>query len=551
MIRPRETYRDIRRYTQVVRVLGRHGFKDLLDRLRARYKVTKQTSASKGLSTAERLRLAFEELGPTFIKLAQVLSSRPDMFPPEFIKELSKLQDQVPPFPFENVRQILEFELGQPPTEVFAAIEEDSIAAASLAQVHRARTKDGREIAIKIQRPGIPEIIETDIRILHEFAGLAERHIPESRYFEPVRFVEEFARTIRREMDFVREAHNIERFHSLFQDNTYIHIPKVHWELTTSKVLTTEFVNGIKISDIDKLDAAGLNRKVIAANGANLTLKEVFEFHFFHADPHPGNIFVLDNNVIAPVDFGMTGIISEDVADHMSAIFVSIVDKDISTLVAELRKIGIVEDLDNSKDFKADVRDLVERYYGVPLKRLQMGPVLKEVMSIIRQYKIHLPADFAMIARTLLISEGVGRTLDPDFNLIDTARPYARRLMLRRFNPVKRMRDLSRAANDMFAFIRSLPVDMQAILSMILNGKLAIRFEHKGLNNLIDELDRSSNRISFALVIAALIVGSSLIFQTGIGPTLFGYPIVGLVGFLLASILGIWLLIAIMRSGRL
>ena len=469
----------------MVTVLGRHGFRDFLDRLRARYYVTRQETASRGLSTAERMRLVFEELGPTYIKLAQILSSRPDILPPEYIQEFSKLQDQVPPFPFTEAKKIIETELRYPICQLFTSIEETSVAAASLAQVHRARTISGDEIAIKIQRPRIGEIIETDMRILREFANLAEKHIPESKYFEPVRLVDEFARSIRHELDFMREGHNIERFRSYFLDSSYIYIPDVYWDLTTPKVLTTEFIDGIKISDLDRLDREGLDRKTIALNGANLTLREIFEFHFFHADPHPGNIFVLRNNVIAPVDFGMTGFIDEETAGHISSIFVAVVQKDVDMLVSKLQKIGLAEELEHDSNFKSDLWDLVERYYGIPLKRLHMGQITKEVMAVIRQYKLHLPANFAMMARALLISEGVGQMLYPDFNIIETARPYAKKLMMRRYNPIRHFHELSDLATETFAFLKVLPTEMREILLMIRKGKVAVGFEHRGLGDFL------------------------------------------------------------------
>ena len=554
----RETYQDLKRYSHIAAVFARHGFGDLLSRLKGRYRAswaekvfTKEAREFEGLSAAERLRLAFEELGPTFIKLAQILSSRPDLLPADFITELSKLQDSVAPFPFSEAKSLIEGQFGHPLTDLFASIEETPVAAASLAQVHRARTTSGDEVAVKIQRVGIEAIIETDIRILHDLAGLAERHLTESKYFEPVRLVDEFARTIRRELDFVREGRNIDRFRNYFAGTATVYIPKVYWDLTAPKVLTTEYVNGIKISDLEHLEAAGLDRKTIAVNGVNLILKEIFELHFFHADPHPGNLFVLENNVIAPVDFGMTGAIDEEIAQQMGGIFIAVVEKDVDALVNLLGTLGVTDGLENRNTLKLELRDLLERYYGVPLQQVDTAKVFEEIMSVIRRYRLRLPPDLAIMGRTLLVSEGVGRMLYPEFRIIETARPYARKLMLQRFDPTKQLRELSKVVGETAALFKRLPSDLSEILSKIKKGDLAVRFEHRGLERLIGELDRSSNRLSFAVVIAALIIGSSLIFQTGVGPTLFGYPVVGLVGFLLASILGVWLLIGILRAGRL
>lgn len=553
-----ETYQDLKRYGHIVTVLVRYGFGDLLDRLKARYYVPwqrrvfkKELKEIERLSTPERVRLAFEELGPTFIKFGQILSSRPDLLPQDFIKELSKLQDEVPPFPFGDAKAIIEAQFGRPLTELFESFEEQPIAAASLAQVHRARTKAGDEVAVKVQRPGIEDIIETDIRILHDLAALAERHLPESRYYEPVRIVDEFARTIRRELDFVREGRNIDRFRKYFAGDETVYIPTVHWDLTATKVLTMEYIRGIKVSDLEQLEAAGMDRRIIAINGANLILKEIFEYHFFHADPHPGNIFVLENNVIAPVDFGMIGMLDEEIAHQMGILFTAIVEKDVESLVNVLLSIGLSPGPIDRSTFRLELADFLERYYEVPLKQLNIGTIIDELMGIIRRYRLRFPPDLVMMTKALVINEGVGTMLYPEFNIIEHARPYAQKLMIRRLDPARQLKEFSKLVGDAVILFKKLPSDMREILTKIKKDELGIRFEHRGLERLISELDRSSNRLSFAVVIAALIIGSSIVFQTGAGPKLFGYPLLGLAGFLLASIFGLWLLIGILRSGKL
>jgi ubiquinone biosynthesis protein len=558
LYRVRETYQDLRRYSQIATVFFRYGFGNLLDRLRARYYVSWPRRAIRGpkqleqLSVPERLRLAFEELGPTFIKLAQILSSRPDVFPPDYIAEFGKLQDMVPPFPFDQAEALIEDQLGRPLAEIFLSIEESPVAAASLAQVHRAETRSGDHVAVKVQRPGIEALIATDIRILYDLAGLAERYVTESRYFGPQRVVDEFARTIRRELDFVREGRMMDRFRKSFTNDPTVYIPKVYWDFTATKVLTTEYISGIKIYELEPLEAAGLDRKTIAVNGAHLILKEVFDYHLFHADPHPGNLFVLPNNVIAPVDFGMTGTLSQDVAEHMASIFVAVVDRDAGRLIKVLSRLGwLAPEAGDSRGLREDLEELIERYYGIPLQKVKIKGLFEELMDIIRRYGLHLPTDLVLMAKALLISEGVGRMLYPDFNIIEHAKPYAKRLLVQRLDPIRHLRRLSEWAEDSKALIKASPSDVKAILSKMAKGQFAIEFEHRGLENFVGELDRSSNRLSFAIVIASLIIGSSLIFQTGVGPTMFGYPIIGLIGFLMASIFGIWLLIGIIKSGRL
>lgn len=558
LFRVRGTYQGLKRYGRIVSVLLRYGFGDLLDRLKEKYHMPwrkkvfkKEVKGLEHLSTAERVRLAFEELGPTFIKFGQILSSRPDLLPTEFIQELSKLQDSVTPFPFEDAKAIIETQFGRPLAELFEHIDEKPIAAASLAQVHLAKTVTGDDVAVKIQRPAIEEIIETDIRILHDLAILAERRLPESRYYEPVRIIEEFARTIRRELDFVREGRNIERFRKYFADDETVYFPKVYWHLTATKVLTTEYIRGIKISDIEKLKVAGLDCKTIAINGANLILKEIFEACFFHADPHPGNLFVLENNVIAPVDFGMIGMIDEEIAYQLGTILTAVVQRDVDSIVDILLSTGITKEPLNRVAFRLEILDFLERYYEVPLNQLNFGKIINELMDIIRNYRLRLPSEFIMMTRALVISEGIGKMLYPEFNIIEHAKPYSKKLVIHRLDPTRHLKELSKVVGETVIFFKKFPSDMQEILTKIKKDELGIKFEHRGLERFIRELDRSSNRLSFAVVIAALIIGSSLIFQTGAGPKLFGYPILGLAGFLLSSIFGLWLLISIMRSGRL
>jgi ubiquinone biosynthesis protein len=513
--------------------------------------LTIKTQALKNLTTPERLRLAFEELGPAFIKFGQVLSSRPDVLSAEFVKELSKLQDHVPPFPFSDAKALIESQFGCPLTEVFDDFEEEPLAAASLAQVHRARTKTGDEVAVKVQRPGIGSIIETDIRILRDLASLCQRHWPESRHYEPVQIVDEFAGMIRRELDYIKEARNIQRFGEFFADDEAIYIPRAYRELTAPTVLTMEYIHGIKVSELEQLQATGLNRKTIAINGANFILKEVFEFHFFHADPHPGNIFVLENNVIAPVDFGMIGTLDEEIVRQLGIALTAIVKKDVDTLLNVLLNIGLAPEPINRRVFRTELADFLERYHELPLGQLIIKAIIEDLMVLVRRHGLRFPQEMVMMARALVMYQGVGTMLYPEFNIIEHARPYVQKLMMRRLDPARQLKEISKLIRGTASFFKELPTDLREILEKLKKDELGIRFEPRGLDRLTRELDRSSNRLSFAVIIAAIIIGSSLVFQTGAGPKLFGYPCLGLVGLLAASILGLWLLVGILRSGRL
>lgn len=552
----RKNSQGLRRYSRILSVFARYGFGDILNRLK--YNMPWQSKMSKKeikgiktLSTPERVRLAFEELGPTFIKLGQALSSRPDLLSPDFISELSKLQDNVPPFPFEDVRAIIEKQLGKPLEELFEHFEEKHTAAASLAQVHRAKSKIGDDVAVKVQRPGIEQIVETDIRFLHNLAVLAERHIPESRDYQPIRIVDEFARTLRRELDFIREGRSIDRFRKHFRDDQTVHIPAVHWNLTAPRVLTMEYIHGIKVSDLENLESVGMDPNMIAINGADLILKEIFELNLFHADPHPGNLFVLENNVIAPVDFGMIGILNEKMVYQLGMLFTAVVDKDVETIINVLLELGIAEEQMDISGFRIEVADFLESYYDVPSNQLDIGMIFFEVMGIMRRYRLRLPPDIVMMAKALVISQGVCSMLYPEFNIIEHAGPYARKLMIRRLDLNRHLKDLTKTGDEAFALFKELPFDIRRIISKIKKDEFGIKLDHRGLERTTKELERSSNRLSFAVVIAALIIGSSIIFQTEAGSKLFNYPVLGFASFLLASVLGLWWLIGILRSGKL
>jgi ubiquinone biosynthesis protein len=549
-------YEELKRYGKIVTVFIKYGFGDLLDRLGVsriiwRRIFVREAYSSRRLSAPERLRLAFEELGPTFIKLGQLMATRPDIFASELVKELEKLQDRVHPFPAQRAVSIIEKEFKKSMGDLFSHFDEEPLAAASLAQVHRARTLDGREVVVKVQRPGVDHVIRTDTRILRELATLLERHIPESKNYEPVRLVEEFSRNIQRELDFIVEARNVERFKKHVSDDPTVYVPRVFWELTTPKVLTYEFIDGVKISDIEALDSGGFDREIIAKNGADLILKEIFEWGIFHADPHPGNLFVLQGNVIAPVDFGMVGIVDEHMADELAAILAAAVKKDADSMISALGKMGVLQGPVDRRALRLELADFLDRYHGLPLERLFLRSLTEDFMAIARRHRLRFPPEFLLMARALLMSQSLGTLLSPQFNVIEHARPYLERLMLRRMDPRRIMRDLGQMTQETLSMLRQMPSELSEILYKMSRDQLAIRFEHRGLERLIGEMDRATSRLSFAIVIAALVIGSSVIFQMDIGPKVLGYPLLGVAGYIAGSLLGIWLLWGIIRSGRI
>jgi len=564
------TYLSLRRYRRILGVLIKYGFGDLLWRLKVRHplvgrlprlRVIREVEA---LSRPERLRLAFEELGPTFIKLGQLLSLRPDLLPSEYTAELTKLQDEAPPVPFPQIEERIEEELGRPLEELFREFEEEPLAAASLAQVHRAvlKDKDGSEVAVKVLRPGIHEIIRADLIILEDLAQFISRHLPESRPYDPPGTAREFAKTLRRELDLIREGRNIELFRRNFADDPTVYIPKVFWDYTTAGVLTMERIVGIKITDLEGLERAGLDRRMVALNGVNAILKQIFEHGLFHADPHPGNILVLEGNVIAPLDFGMVGRLEEGLRLRLGELLWGIIRGEIERIVRVLREMGsLVPELDGGVEdeegelsalaLRADLADLLDRYSRVPLARLELTQLLDELMALVREHRLRLPSSLVMMGKALVIAEGVGKALDPEMELLPLAEPYIRRLAFRRTALRHELNAWTSALEEAGHLLQELPREIRSLARRVGRGELRLRFEHLGLDRPIMEMDRASNRISFALIIAALIVGSSLVMQLEAGPRLWELPLFGLLGYGLAALLGLWLILAILRSGRL
>ena len=553
------TSRHLQRYRQILTVLFKYGFGELVDRMNvAHYLETGLQMVSHSrrermekLTRSERVRLAIEELGPTFIKLAQVLSTRPDLIPVEFVQELTKLQDQVPAFPFEQARQIIEEELKAPLGEKFPHFDRIPIAAASIAQVHRARLADGQEVVVKVQRPGIARLIEVDVEILYHLATLMERHIAELGIQRPTNIVEEFARTLEKEIDFTVEANHLERFARQFRETPGIYIPKVYRPLSTRRVLTMEYIQGIKVSDLAALEAAGLDRKLLAARGAEIILEQVLRFGFFHADPHPGNIFILPDHVICYLDFGMMGSVDRQAREDFADLIFAYLGRDEKKVAQVLLHIMEYEEEPNRRALEKDLADFLEGALYPPMKKAPIAALLKVLLDLIHRHRLRIPADIFLMIKALATTEAVGYTLDPEFDLAGKTGPFIRRIVMERLNPRRLLGEFLRSGGDLIQLIKEIPGETRDILHQIRQGKVKIGFEHRGLENFAFHLDRASNRIAFSLVIAALIVGSSIIIHTRIGPYLFGFSILGLFGFLIAGILGLWLLISILRSGRL
>jgi len=551
--------RTIRRYRTILGVLIKYGFGQFVEQLNINYYlevgkrlVTRRAEQDlQRLSPQQRLRMAMEELGPTFIKLGQLLSTRPDVLPRHYIDEFSKLQDEVPALPVEEIKRQILRQLGCPVEEVCLEFTDQPIAAASIAQVHRGRLQGGEEVVFKVRRPGITRMVETDIDIMMGLAHLIEQHVPAFAIYDPVGLVKEFRRTIRREMDFNREGHTIERFAANFTGDPTVYVPKVYWEHSGETVLTLEYVPGIKITEFQELRSRGFDLKELARRGAKAFLKQVLDHGVFHGDPHPGNIFVLPDHVICMLDYGMVGRLSPELKQQLIDLLEALLQRDVERIIAQLLYSGELTDDADLKNLRRDLHEFIEDYYDILLQDLRVGRLLTDFIEILTQHRIRFPADFMLLAKALIAMEGLGRQLDPEFNMIDYMRPYIEQLVRERFSAGSVSREVLRVAHSYGSLARNLPRDIKEFINRLNRNQFKIDLEHRGLERLVTDLDRSSNRISFAVVIGALIVGSSLIMQTNKGPLMFGFPILGFLGYSIAGFLGLWLAIGILRSGRL
>ncbi len=557
-IRLHLAYKNIKRLRDIVSVLIKHGFYPLLEKLHLTPLVSvsqrlagkKAMKEKEALSPPVRLRLAFEELGPTFIKLGQILSTRPDIGPEEYITELLKLQDEVSPFPFEEVVKVIEREFKRPWREVFREVEKTPVAAASIAQVHRAVTRDGTEVMLKVQRPGIEEIIETDTSILRYLARLMIRYLPETRAHDPMGTVDEFSRTIKKEMDFTLEASYMERFRVNFAGDRRVRIPKVYWDYTRKRILTMERMKGIKIDDVERLRENAIDTEKVAHLIVEVFFTQVFDHSLFHGDLHPGNILVADEDTLVFLDFGIVGRLDEELKRHLADIFLGVLREDFEGLTRLYLQMGILpEDIDEAA-FAREYWDVMVRYVHGPASRVSIGDLLMGHIRLITRYAVKIPKDLLLFSKCILELEGLVRTLDPEANIIEECRPYAAKAVRERMRPSTIVSEGLSTVSDYSNFVNTLPSYARRIMKKVMTDNLSVDFVHRGLEDLLGEIDRSSNRLTFGIIMAAMVIGSSLILATGAGPTVNGYPVLGIIGFVLAGLLGLWLSFQILRSGK-
>ncbi len=557
------TYKNINRIRQIVNVFLKHGFGQFIEQinlqrfipLRKRIKYFARWQEVERHTVPERLRMAFSELGPSFIKLAQILSSRPDLITNEYAEEFKKLQDKVPPFSSEKARQTIESEFHISLNDIFSGFDNVPVAAASIAQVHNATLKTGEKVVVKIQRPDIREIIEIDIAILNVIARLMLKYIPESKFFDPQGIVNEFSKSVKKELDFVAEAKNAQRFKRNFAENEDICIPVIYTDLLSGKIIVMERLEGVRIDDIKGIDSFGIERSELAKKGVDAYFKMIFEDGFFHADPHPGNIFVMSDGRIGLMDYGIVGWLTPDMMENIASAFLAVLNKNFDRLIDLYIDLGLVADeLDIDKfksEFRADLVYLLEPLYDITISEVNFPEYLDALTHLVIKHGLKVPSDLLLMNKTILILDNIGRQLDPNFNAVSAAEPYAAKLVKSRMSP-QRVFDKTR---DNFSEIGNIIIDtprqMNRLLRKTLRDDLSFKIDPIGMEKLIRDIDRSSNRLAFSVIVAATIIGSSMLVQSDIGGKIFGLSTVGVIGFSVAFLLGLRLLISIIRSGRL
>lgn len=553
------TVRDLGRVQEIASVLVRYGFGDVVQRIGMAGALERagrllhigggEDSALR-LSPPERVRHALQDLGPTFVKLGQVLATRVDLLPPEWIDELGRLQSHVPAVPMEALRAQLEEDLGDAPERVFARFEDVPMAAASLAQAHRAWLHDGTPVVLKIRRPGIREVIEADLRLLARLAEIVQSQAPDLRRYRPVEVVRQFDASLRRELDFARECRNAERIAVNFAEDPRVLIPRVYWEWTSERLNVQALVDGIPAGDLAAIDAAGLDRHALAMTGADIVMQMVFEDGLFHADPHPGNLFFMRDGRVALIDFGMVGRVSPTLREQVARLLYGLVFQQPQTVCDVLLDWTEGAEADEGR-LQSEIDAFVDQYRGVLLKDLHMGAMLGDVTGLLRRYGLMLPPDLALLIKALLTLEGLGRQLDPDFDMTAAAQPWLQRLMWQRHSPRALALRGQQSLAGALDLLTDLPRDLRRLMQSARRGRLRGQIEVTSLKAFGDQVNSAANRMTMGVVVAALIIGSSIVMNAVSGGSGNRWLMaLGVIGFVGAALGGVWILLSIWRSGR-
>ena len=543
---------NLARFSEIGRVLVRHGFGFVFD-------VRRDRREKKGLQEflapnfGVRLRRTLDDLGPTFVKFGQLLSTRSDILPEGVLVELQRLQDTVKPMPAGVAQAILEGELGAPVEEVFEAFDPVPLGSASIGQVHRAVLRGGDVVAIKVRRPEAPARVESDLRLMREFADFLDRRFGRRIFIDVRGLVAEFEGVIRRELDYASEAENARRFAANFADTPVV-IPEIYLDLSTSKVLTMEYIEGTRFHDIRPLLLTPSERRRVASMGADAIFRMAFEDGFFHGDPHPGNLILTPDGSLALLDFGMVGYMSRGDIEALSKLFIAVVQRDAAAALRALEMLGVRYATEIRGDLVRDLREFLNKYSGLSVGEVTLGQALSELIALARRYRMRVPPVFPLLTKALVTAEGLARSIDPTINVYEVARPYARRLLAERYSPEALVGTARERALEYAGYVEDYPEQLRQLLSELADGELEVQLRHGGLDQLIGSVDVLANRLVFAVVAGALLLGSCLlgVFDKG-GPQvpLLGVPVVAFVGFTLSIVMASILLVIIFRSGRL
>jgi ubiquinone biosynthesis protein len=546
-----KTLAGLGRFKDIIMILMKYGFDDLINRLEIPgiELIKKIHKVDDELGTFERIRCALEDLGPTFVKFGQIMSLRPDLLPPQLIDELSNLQDDVAPVEFSQIKETVEKNTDGPLQETFSIFDAEPLAAASISQVHRGvLNKEGHIVSIKVQRPGIRSKIKTDLDILAAIADQLHERVDDLKAYDLPNLVRVTRRNLLRELDFKREARNMKIASSYAGENSEIYIPEVYEEYCTERLLVMEYVQGTKLKDLKT--GALTDPESTAKQGLKAAIKQILDDGFFHADPHPGNLLITGQERICLMDWGMTGRLSERDRRELIDLLKSVVDKDSEAMVNVLLRIGSAEEAIDQRSLERELLDILDSYHSVPIKEMNIGQLLMAITELLRTYRLRLPPDLIIMIKALVTAEGTARLIYPDLDVVSEAKDYISSLALERFKPESLWRNFRLTLSEFFSLQKELPRRMVQILNKAHSGDLKLGFRHENLGSLRNTLDNITNRLTFGIIIAAMIIGSSMIITTGIGPFLFGFPALGVIGYLISGLLGLWLVFNIIRKRK-
>jgi ubiquinone biosynthesis protein len=536
-----QTFKNIGRIREIIGVLVKYGFEDIVTNSTLRNFVTEKARLSWmrqdkpvfQYSRWERIRMVCEELGPTFVKLAQVLSNRPDMLPAPLIEEFEKLQDNVPPFAFDKVKEIIERETGKKLEEVFEVFNEKPLASASIGQVHKARMRDGKEVVVKIQRPEVREQVESDLAILVDAVNRADRYLQKQGIMNAPDLVRSFERSMHKELDYRNEARNLDRFRSLYKDYKNFYIPQAHREYSSENVLIMEFVSGCKISDVAQMRAWGLDPRKVAENGMDIYLTQIFEFGIFHADPHPGNVLVRKDGVICLLDFGMVGTMMKKDKFAFAGIFIGMAEGNAHKMAVNMKALAIEDRVEDMRQLEYDLNEIIEDFTALDVDESSIADVVERLQKVMYDYQIRVPGGIFLVFRAFAILEGIGKTIHPHFNTYDFIRPYGIKMMKEKYSPKSMLTEVTDQFSQINSFLTAFPKDIKTLLSKAQRGKLHFEVELQGYGYLLKKMDSVANRISLTFLTVAFIIGSAITMTADFGPEMkyiYGIPQISVYG---------------------